>query len=183
MTTQQAKKRPSTRVHKVSGAEDEVRGKVSRTAEAVHDASGDLRDAVSALHEARDEAWKRYAAEVQEATIRFDAAMDLAAARLRAERAESREELADDLRDLASTWRGWADELRVQAHLGGMEARQFGSGAVDRLTEVGNRLGDLAASLGHAAGDSLSELRERATMAVDEARWVFTDRSEDRDGT
>lgn len=180
MTTKPtSRKRPT--VHEVAGADDEVRGRVSSSADAVHGAAGNLREAVKDLHDARDEAWKRYAAEVEEATVRFDAAMDVATSRLRAERAETSEELAGDLRDLGSSWHGWADELGLQAHLGTMEARSFASTAVGRLTEAGNRLGALASTFGLDAGGSLAELRSRAAMALDEARWVFTDRPEDAD--
>jgi hypothetical protein len=143
-----SRKRPT--VHEVAGADDEVRGRVSSSADAVHGAAGNLREAVHDLHDARDVAWKRNAAEDEEATVRFDAAMDVATSRLRAERAETSEELAGD-----GIWvrRGtWADELAPSPprHHGGSLCLD-GGGSTDR---AGNRLGKAARSASTPEGRS-----------------------------
>ena len=92
-------------VSDVSGAEPAVRELISRSGADVEAATEALRDALRELHRSDDEAWRRYAVDLEEATRRFDTTVGLAAARLRAERAASKEDLGAVLDETVASWR------------------------------------------------------------------------------
>lgn len=168
-------RRRLTQVGDVGGADPAIRGEVSHRTEAVESATTALREAISELHQTDDEAWKRYAADLEDATLRLDAALGVASARLRSERAGSKEELQAALEEAAASWRARADEIRVQTHLGEMEARDAGLHALDDLERAGRRISAVTTSLRDDAGESLTALRGNARHALDELGQVLHD--------
>ncbi len=164
-----------TNVDDVSGADSKVRDEVARRTVVVETASVALRAAVRELHEAEDEAWKHYAGELEAATLRFDSALGTASARLRAERAASKPELEQALQSLADSWRARADEIRVQTHLGQLDARDAGLHAIDDLDQSAHRVGQVLTSLRSDAGQSLASLQGQTRHALDEIGHVLRD--------
>lgn len=162
-----------TAVSDISGAEPAVREKVSRTGADGEAATAALRDAIRELHRSDDEAWRRYAVDLEEATRRFDATVGVAAARLRAERAASKEDLGAVLDEVVVSWRSRADEMRVRAHVGQMDARDLVSDTVAELDLATQRLGAVIALLRGSAGDTLTSLRREATDALDDAGRIL----------
>lgn len=164
-----------TQIADVEGADPAVRGAVADRAGAVESASGALRAALDELHQAEDEAWRRYAAELEEATLRLDAALSVASSRLRAEKADSHEELEGALEELATTWRSRADEIRVQTHLGDLDARDAGLHVLDDLDAAGHRITDTLAAVRSDAGHSFGALRERVQHTIDDVGRAVQD--------
>ena len=103
----------------VDGADPAVREQVARSGADAEAATASLRDAVAALHQADDEAWRRYAVDLEEATRRFDTSVGLAAARLRAERAASKEDLGSVLDEVVELWRSRPGRPRAGGSFGG----------------------------------------------------------------
>lgn len=157
----------------VSGAASEVRDQVSRSGVAVEEATASLREALAELHRSDDEAWRRYALDMEDATRRFDTTVGLAAARLRAERAASTEDLGEVLDEVVDSWRSRADELRVRAHVGQMDLRDRLDETVEELDQAAQRLGVVLHQLRSGVGDTLASLRDEAQHALDEAAAIF----------
>lgn len=158
-----------TRVDDVGGADPGVRAAVSRSTEDAETASSALRAAIRELHQADDEAWQHYATAVEAATLRFDAMLGMAAAKLRAERATSQHALEDVLEDVATSWRARADEIRVQTHLGEMDARDAGLHTLDDLERAEHGLRRALVLLRTGVGSSLASMRTEVRRALDEA--------------
>lgn len=174
MTTNAAEKPDDLiAVGDVSGAEPAVRDHVSRTGADAEAATAALREAVAELHRSDDEAWRRYAVDLEQATRRFDTTVGLAAARLRAERAASKEELGTVLDDVLQMWRARADELRVRVHVGGMNVRDLASDTVAELESASQRLGVVVGRLRGDAAETLTSLRDEARTALDEASDIL----------
>lgn len=164
-----------TQIDDVSGADPALRDEVADRAGAVESASVALRAALDELHQVEDEAWKRYAGDLEEATRRLDAALSVASSRLRADKADTNEELEDALEELAVTWRSRADEIRVQTHLGALDARDAGLHVLDDLDAAGHRLTETLAAVRSDAGHSFSALRERVQHTIDEVGRAVQD--------
>lgn len=155
------------RVDDVDGADGVTRERVSNRTEEAETASAALRGAITELHEADDAAWQRYAADIRHATLRFDAAVSMASATLRAEQAASKPALEDAMEAVATKWRARADELRVQTRLSEMDARDAGLHALDRLEGAGHQVSVVLATLRDDTDASLTGLREAAGKAID----------------
>jgi len=138
--------------------------------DALHTASDALRIAVGHLHAGEDDAWRRYAAEAGDVMARMEAELAVSAAKLRADRADSRASLGAALEAAARTWRARADEIRVQTRLGEMDARDGGLVALDDLDAAGYRLVGLIQALGHDVEGLEVNVVERARSAVDDVR-------------
>ncbi len=150
-----------TQIGDVDGADPDVRAEIAGRAGAVESASEALRTALEELHQAEDEAWRRYAADLEEATLRLDATLAVASSRLRAEKADTHEELEDALEELATTWRSRADEIRVQTHLGDLDARDAGLHLLSDLDAAGHRITETLAALRDDANHSVGSIRAR----------------------
>ena len=157
-----------TRVDEVSGADPGVRSEVSQTTDDVETASAALRSALGQLHHSQDDAWRQYASDLEAASLRFDTTLAVAAARLRAERAASRDDLGEALDEVATAWRTRADEIRVQTRLGEMDARDAGLHLVEGLDQATHRISAIVASLTHDTKASLDTLKASAGHAFDE---------------
>ena len=157
----------------VDGADPAVRDQVARSGADAEAATASLRDAVAALHQADDEAWRRYAVDLEEATRRFDTSVGLAAARLRAQRAASKEDLGSVLDEVVDLWRSRADELRVRAHIGRMDARDVVSDTVEELDLASQRLGTVLGRLRSDVGGSLVTMRAEVGGALDDAAAIL----------
>lgn len=160
-------------VSDISGADPSVRDKVSQSGADAESATAALREALRELHRSDDEAWRRYAVDLEEATRRFDTTVGLAAARLRAERAASKEDLGSVLDDVMQSWRARADEMRVRAHVGQMDARDLVSDTVAELDLATQRLGAVVARLRTEVGGTLSSMRHEVTAALDDAARII----------
>lgn len=167
-----------TRVDDVSGLDPAQRLEVSSSTDVLETATIALRRAVADLHRDEDEAWQRYAADLERATLRLDAQLGMASARLRAERAASKPEIHDVLTEVAEGWRARADEIRVQTHLGEMNARDAGLRGLDDLDQATQRVSELATSVLDDVGESLSSLRQRVTTLLDDIGRRVGDASE-----
>ncbi|CAN5433150.1 hypothetical protein BH10ACT1_BH10ACT1_22770 [soil metagenome] len=164
-----------TRVTDISGVDAPTKVDVSIKTEDAESASAALRRAIAVLHEADDAAWKRYATDLEHATLRFDAALGMAAANLRTERAASKPELEQALEAVARSWRTRADEIRVQTHLGELEARDAGLHTVEDLERAGHKVASVLEVLRSDAAASLGSLREAAGRAYDEVGLAVSD--------
>jgi hypothetical protein len=163
----------ATDVADVSGAAPAVRELVARSSAEAEAATATLREAVRELRRSDDEAWQRYAVDLEEATRRFDTTVGLATTRLRAERAASKEELGTILDDVLETWRTRADELRVRAHVGQMNVRDLTEETVAELDEAGRRLTTVVTRLRSDMGESLGTLRDEARTALDDVADIL----------
>ena len=157
----------------VVGAEPAVRDEVSRSGVDVEAATAALRTALHDLHESDDDAWRRYAYDLEEASRRFDTSMGLAAARLKAERAESKTDIKEALGGVADSWRSRAEEIRVQAHIGRMDVRDRGAETVSDLERASQRVGSLLTRLRDEVGESLAIMRDDARAALDDAAKIL----------
>lgn len=160
-------------VSDITGADPSVRDKVSQTGAEAESATAALREALKELHRSDDEAWRRYAVDLEEATRRFDTTVGVAAARLRAERAASKEDLGSVLDDVMASWRSRADEMRVRAHVGQMDARDLVSDTVSELDLVTQRLGVVLTRLRAEVGSTLDSMRREVTAALDDAARIL----------
>ena len=95
------------------------------------------------------------------ATVRAD---------LRTEVAESRDSYLDALRDLVSSWRARIDELRVQADLGRMDARDEAQADVERAEHQWDELKAKADQFGDQATEATADLRADVRRLVDDLR-------------
>ena len=111
--------------------------------------------------------------DLEEATRRFDTTVGLAAARLRAERAASKGELADALDDVVGSWRSRAEEIRVQAHVGKMDVRDRGLETVADLERASHRIGSLLTRVRDEVAESLTTMRHEARVALDDATKIL----------
>jgi hypothetical protein len=157
----------------VDGADPALRAEVTRSGADVEAATAALRDALQELHRADDEAWRRYAVDLEEATRRFDTTLGLAAARLRAERAVSKEDLGSVLDDVVQTWRTRADEMRVRAHVGEMDVRDKVGDTLGELDLATQRLGIVLARLQGGVGETLSAMRTEVAEALDDVTRIL----------
>ena len=157
-----------TQIGDVDGADPVVRDEIAGRAGAVESASEALRAALEELHQAEDEAWRRYAADLEEATLRLDATLAVASSRLRAEKADTHEELEDALEELATTWRSRADEIRAKTHLGDLDARDAGLHVLGALDAAGHRIAETLPALRDDASHSVSSIRARVQHTIDE---------------
>jgi hypothetical protein len=164
-----------TQIVDVEGADPGVRDEVADRAGAVESASVALRAALDDLHQVEDDAWRRYAAELEEATLRLDAALSVASSRLRAEKADSPAELEDALEELATTWRSRADEIRVQTHLGALDARDAGLHVLDDLEAAGHRISETLTAVRSDAEHSFTSMRERVQHTIDDVGRAVQD--------
>ena len=157
----------------VSGADPDVKEQVSRSGAQAEAAAASLREALVELHRSDDEAWKRYAVDLEEATRRFETTVGLASARLRAERAASKSDLSTALDEVVQSWRSRADELRVRAHVGQMDVRDLAEQAATDLEQASQRIGTVLSRLRSDVSESLSSLRGEARAAFDEAADIL----------
>ena len=158
--------------HDVSGstATDglaEAKAALQRAASALHEANREL-------HEHEDEAWLEYASEADAAVARMEAELEMSAAKLRAERAGSTAELRAALDEAATTWRSRADEIRVQTHLGEMDARDAGLVALDRLEAAGHRLATFTDTIGHTGHEITDVVRTGARTVLEDVRAAMS---------
>ncbi len=114
-----------------------VPDKVAKATEDLRGAATTLRDAVYELHTDEDEAWDRYRREIDDALAHMDAQLDVSTAQIKAARAETREDLADALHQAAEAPREILEQLRVQTHLGAMDARDRTQALLDDVTGLG----------------------------------------------
>lgn len=89
---------------------------------------------------------------------------------LRTELAESRDSYRDALGDLVSSWRARIDELRVQADLGAMDARDEARAEVDRAERQWEELKARADDFADQAAEATAELRADIRRLVDDLR-------------
>ncbi len=162
-----------TQVSDIDGLDATIRDEVSARTCTVESASVALRDAVRDLHQAEDQAWKRYADDVEHATLVLDSTLGVASARLRAERAATKNDLGRALETATETWKTRADEIRVQTHLGELDARDQGLHALDDLEVAGRRISAVLSTLRSDASASLKDLRTTTAHNLDELGRVL----------
>jgi len=172
-TTPQADADKLIAVTDVSGAEPALRAEVARTGVEAGEATSALRNAIRELHKSDDAAWRRYAIDLDDATRRFDTSLGLAAARLRAEQAASKVEIKNAIDEVAGSWRSLADEIRVQAHIGTMDAKDRGAETVSDLERASHRMGALLLRLRDEVGESIGHMRDEAKEALDDAARIL----------
>lgn len=145
------------------------------------DAAGEgLRQAASAFQKSlaeyktsRDEALKRYSEEVDAALAHMNVGMEVATAQLKASRAETREELADALRQADESRKALTDQVKVQAHLGLMEARERSEGMTDRLGEIAHRIDAVLSSVRDDSTKAFKDLWSDTGEAIGNLRQAL----------
>src|SRR4051812_13861352 len=150
----------------VSSPSNEKRDALIACNREVRTASTYLRAALDDLHTSEDVAWRSYADEVDRALVHLDVELQVAAARLRAERAESRDELSVALHEAAESWRSRRDDARVQARLLEMERRDAGRSAVEELHRARTEVERALSGLSHDLGATLQEARQATVSAI-----------------
>jgi hypothetical protein len=110
---------------------------------------------------------------MEEASRRFDTTIGIAAARLRAERAASKEDLGSVLDDVMASWRMRADEMRVRAHIGQMDAHDLVSDTVTELDLATQRVGAVVVRLRAEVGSTMRAMRAEVTGALDDAARIL----------
>lgn len=150
----------------VEGATPEVRDAVASGNRAVRSAATAMREALRELHDSEDDAWRAYAEEVDWALVHLDAELQVAAAQLRAEQAQTREDLGAALREAAQTWRGKLDDVFVQARLARMDSGDAGHHAIEELAAARHQVESILEHLGHDLGGTLGEARHATLEAV-----------------
>jgi gas vesicle protein len=105
----------------------------------------------------------------------IDLRADLATVRadLRTEMADSRETYFAALHDLVDSWRARIDELRVQADLARMEARDEGRSDVERAEHQWDELKVKADHLSDQAAEATADLRADVRRLVDDLRQTI----------
>lgn len=172
MTTTDPAARDDAHADLVRTARDEERPALEAT-ESAAAAAATARAALEQLHAAEDEAWAEYSRTVDEAMQHAQSELDMAAARLRAERAASADELEHAVAQAADLVRGRIDELRVRAHLGRMDAAATASSTLDELDHALTELRQISQRIGHGASSALGDLRTEALEGMGSAVGVL----------
>ncbi len=152
-----------------------VPDKVAKATEDLRDAASVLRDAVSELHNDEDEAWERYRGEIDDALAHMDAQLDVSTAQIKAARAETREDLADALHQAAEAPRELLEQLRVQSHLGAMDARDRVQSLMDDVTGLGKHLETVVDSVLNDSKKTVKDLTNDANEAIAHLRKGLRD--------
>lgn len=141
---------------------------------AAHDtlerATESLRDAIRRLHDAEDRTWRRYAADTEEALDRLRADLAVNAAELRAGRSQDKADLEGALHQAGDALRGRAEEVRVRAHIAGLDARDVAGRAWGELERAGHALGAALSDVRAETTTFTAGLRDRTTDAIGVAR-------------
>ena len=116
-------------------------------------ATGAMRQALAAFDDADVAALQAYARNVRAALSQLEDELDVSGAELTAALAESREQLGESLQAARSSWSAINDEMKLQAHLASLDAK-------DALGRVESRFGELRGKAGVAADAILHELSE-----------------------
>lgn len=106
----------------------------------LRDAAATLRASLADYKSSRDDALKHYSEDVDAALSHMNVGIDVANAQLTAARAQTREDLATALHQADESRKALADQVKVQAHLGAMEARERSEEVAKGLSDVGHRL-------------------------------------------
>ena len=149
----------------------------------IREAAALLREAVARKHEADSAALLGYRAEVERSLGRFQADLDVATAKLKAERAVSNPELRESLTLAQGPLRTAVDELRVRASIGRMDLRDARTQLVTDSEGIGHGITAMLEELAHDTADSLDDLRKRSLKLVRDVRRfvVAMGRAEDED--
>lgn len=125
-----------------------------------------LRHCLEEVHTADDAAWAAYSEAADAAIAHLQAELVLAGARLNAERAADHDEVRDAAFAASHVARQWLDDLRVQAHLGRMEAGSAADRAVEDLEHVARGLRAGTRRLGLSAAGTADEVRCTVADAI-----------------
>ena len=136
----------------------------------LREAAKQLGAAVAELRSSEDKAWKEYSDDVHEALLHMNAQLEVATAQVKAAHSETREDLVDALHQAASVRYGIIDQLRVQTHLGLMEARERSHDAMDDLNQVGRRLEAVIESVRNDTRKTWSDLFHDTTATISHLR-------------
>jgi len=126
----------------------------------------ELRDALVDVAERPDPAWRRYVAETDHAMVEMESQLTIAAARLRAELASTRDELRQVLDTAGGLSRARLDNLNVQVHLGERQVRDATRRRVEALRAASHRINEVVAAADHEAEMSLAQLRTATADAL-----------------
>jgi len=143
--------------------------RVLEASRALRVAELDLRDALSGVHQIAGP-WARYAELADAAMVEMEVGLTVAAATLKAEHAESREQVRGALRGAIDTVRGRLEELRVRGHLGELDLQDATGERVGAVERAATQAALVLTWAEHDAGRSLAQLRDTAGQAIVDLR-------------
>jgi uncharacterized phage infection (PIP) family protein YhgE len=133
-------------------------------------ATGAMRQALAAFDDADVAALQAYARNVRAALSQLEDELDVSGAELTAALADSREQLGESLQAARSSWSAINDEMKLQAHLAQMEARDLYRRADEDLHQAGAIISSSLEELGQTTADGLDSVRGQATKAIGQLR-------------
>lgn len=136
-----------------------------------------VRELVASYEREQDAAWQAYAHSIDRALVHLEIELEVSAAHLAVLRAESADDLSRTLERARTSWSALGDELRLQAHLGELDARDVVGATYERagqdLAHAGAAIQSTLDALVHlpaTAAHDLAPVRERAAGGVAQLR-------------
>lgn len=136
-------------------------------------ADADLRSAMSRVPQALGEfdaaqhaAWASYASTVDRALVHLEAELNVCEAQLGVRQATTSDDLHATVARARTSWSAMGDDLRVQAHLAELDAR-------DQVEAAGAALGHAVEAIGRRAGHDLDAVRHEAERALGALRHAL----------
>jgi Mg2+ and Co2+ transporter CorA len=133
-------------------------------------ATAAMRRALAEFDDADGDAMAAYARNVRAALSQLEDELDVSGAELSAQLAESREQLGESLHAARSSWAAINDEMKLQAHLAQMEARDLYRRADEDLHQAGAIISTSLEELGQTTTESLDTVRSQANKAIGQLR-------------
>jgi hypothetical protein len=156
-----------------SGLEDIARSTDCPDASELAQADADLRSAMARVRRAlgefdaaEHEAWTTYAVTVDRALVHLEAELNVSQAQLGVRQATTSDDLKATMDRARTSWSAMNDDLRLQAHLGELDARD----KVDQATGV---LHQAVEAVGQRAAHDLEAVRREADKAVGALRHAL----------
>ena len=136
-------------------------------------ADADLRSAMARVREALGEfdaaqhaAWATYAVTVDRAIVHLEAELNVCQAQLGVRQATTTDDLKATVARARTSWTAMGDDLRVQAHLAELDAR-------DKVEAANAALHHAVEAIGHRAGHDLDAVRHEADKALGALRHAL----------
>lgn len=125
-----------------------------------------VRRALGEFDAAEHEAWVAYAATVDRAIVHLEAELNVSEVQLGVLQATTSDDLKATMARARTSWSAMSDDLRVQAHLAELEAR-------DRVDQASHVLHQTVEAIGGRAAHDLDALRHEAERAVGALRHAL----------
>ncbi|HRW38905.1 MAG TPA: hypothetical protein P5254_14480 [Aquihabitans sp.] len=118
-----------------------------------------VRAALGTFDAAQHEAWASYAVTIDRALVHLEAELNVSQAQLGVLQAATSDDLKATMARARTSWSAMNDDLRLQAHLAELDAR-------DRVDQAGSTLHQAVESIGQRAAHDLDAVRREAERAL-----------------